>query len=67
MHYEDITIELARTERELYARVCAKIAARQLGEAWEGLDDRRAEPEPGRRLLHDGAEDRVLVPLAKAA
>lgn len=67
MHYEDIILELARIEREAYARVRAKIAAQQLGEAWIGLDDRRAEPEPGRRSLHDSANDRVLVPLAKAA
>ena len=49
MTYEDIAIEMARTERELRERVIAKLAALQLGEAWIGLDDRRDEPEPGRR------------------
>ncbi len=43
MNYEDIAIEMSRIERECYARVCAKIAARQLGEAWIGLDERRSE------------------------
>jgi hypothetical protein len=43
VHYEDIVIEMARTERELRARVIAKIAAQQLGELWIGLDDRRSE------------------------
>lgn len=43
MNYEDVTIEMARIEREAYARVRAKIAAQQLGEAWVGLDDRRAD------------------------
>ena len=59
MNYEDITIEMARIERECYARVRAKIASRQLGEAWVGLDDRRSEDR--------GQDRRDAVPLAKAA
>lgn len=45
--YEDIILEIARTERELRVRVLQKIAAQQLGEAWVGLDDRRAEERDG--------------------
>ena len=45
--YDDIILEVARIEREARAAVLAKIASRQLGEAWKGLpcaediDDRR--------------------------
>jgi len=39
MCYDDIIIELARIEREALEAVRRKIAARQLGEAWEGLED----------------------------
>lgn len=50
-NYEDIVLEVARIEREARAEVLRRIAARQLGEAWEGLDDRRVEPRiaPDRR------------------
>lgn len=34
---EDIALEMARTMRELECRALKKIAALQLGEAWEGL------------------------------
>jgi hypothetical protein len=37
--YEDIILEMARTEREALEAVRRKIAARQLGEAWKGLED----------------------------
>ncbi len=43
INYEDILIEMARTEREARERVIARIAAQQLGEAWDGLTERRAE------------------------
>jgi hypothetical protein len=39
MYYDDIQIELARIEREAFEAVCRKVAARQLGEAWKGLED----------------------------
>ncbi len=48
---DDITLELARIEREAYRRIQAKIAAQQLGEAWIGLVDDR---EP-----HEGTERRA--------
>jgi len=35
--FEEITLEMARMERQATAAVRAKIAARQLGEAWVGL------------------------------
>jgi hypothetical protein len=40
---EDIVLELARVEREALARVLAKIASRQLGEAWSDLKPQEAE------------------------
>lgn len=43
MLFDDITLEIAAIERRALAAVQAWIAARQLGEAWEGLttgDDR---------------------------
>jgi hypothetical protein len=42
----DIDLEMAIMEREAYERVVAKMRASQLGEAWVGLDDRRAELSP---------------------
>lgn len=45
MHREDVLIEIARTERELRARVLVKLSAQQLGEAWVDL----VEPEVERR------------------
>lgn len=36
---EEITLEMARIEREARRAVLAKIASRQLGEAWIGLPD----------------------------
>lgn len=45
MHLEDVLIEMARTERELRARVLVKLASQQLGEAWVDL----VEPEVERR------------------
>ncbi len=38
--YEDIVIELARTERELTQRVERRIRQEQLGEAWDGIERR---------------------------
>jgi len=35
----DITLEMARLVRECEERVRVKIASRQLGEAWVGLED----------------------------
>lgn len=35
---EDITIEMARIERRARAAVLAKLASRQLGEAWAGIE-----------------------------
>jgi hypothetical protein len=46
--YEEIILELARFEREAMERIRLKVASRQLGELWKGLesetpsDDRRA-------------------------
>lgn len=37
MLFDDITLEIAAIERRALAAVQARIAARQLGEAWEGL------------------------------
>lgn len=34
----EIALELARIEREAFARVRARMSAQQLGEAWIGLD-----------------------------
>lgn len=34
---EEIALELARLEREVYERLAAKRRAEQKGEAWEGL------------------------------
>jgi hypothetical protein len=39
---DDITLELARTMRELECRALKKLAALQLGEAFIGLDGGRA-------------------------
>jgi len=44
----DIDLEMAIMEREGYERVVAKIQSSHLGEAWVGLDDRRAEHSPMR-------------------
>lgn len=41
MIYEDATLEVARVVRHAATQVAAKIAARQLGEDFAGLDDRR--------------------------
>jgi hypothetical protein len=38
MDHDDITLELARLEREALANVLAKLAQRQLGEAFKGLE-----------------------------
>jgi hypothetical protein len=35
--HEEILLDIARIEREARAAVLAKIAGRQLGEAWKGL------------------------------
>lgn len=42
-NHEDVFLEVLRIEREAREKVLQKIAARQLGEAWIGLDDRRSE------------------------
>jgi len=52
----DLDLEMAIMEREAYERVVAKMRAEQLGEAWVGLDDRRAEHSPMR-----GADRRERV------
>ena len=44
----DIDLEMAITWREGYERAVAKIQATQLGEAWVGLDARRADHSPMR-------------------
>jgi hypothetical protein len=36
--WEDVELEMLRTERECMERVCSKIRAQQLGEAFVGLD-----------------------------
>lgn len=46
--YEDIALDLARIERQALDAVRARIASRQLGEAWVDL-------------FHDGSQDRPLV------
>jgi hypothetical protein len=40
--YDDIILELARIEREAREAIRRKLAARQLGEAWKGLENDRA-------------------------
>jgi hypothetical protein len=39
MNYEDVILEMARIEREALEAVRRKIAARQLGELWKGLEN----------------------------
>lgn len=46
MFGDEVILELARIEREARAKVLAKHAADQLGEAWIGLDTRRVHPSP---------------------
>jgi hypothetical protein len=41
MHGDEMILEMARLEREAWAKIAAKHAASQLGEAWIGLDTRR--------------------------
>jgi hypothetical protein len=48
---DEVILELAKLEREARARVLAKHAADQLGEAWIGLDTRRAIPRGEDRRL----------------
>jgi hypothetical protein len=38
MSYEDIILELARLEREALENIRCKMASRQLGEAWKGIE-----------------------------
>lgn len=45
--WEDVALEIARVEREAFARVRSKIAAQQLGEAWVDLGDALVERRPG--------------------
>ena len=44
----DIDLEMAKTRRECFERAVTKVMSGQLGEAWVGLDDRRAEHSPMR-------------------
>ena len=44
----DIDLEMAKTTRECYEHAVVKTMSGQLGEAWVGLDDRRAEHSPMR-------------------
>ena len=44
----DLDLEMARMWREGCERTVANIQSGQLGEAWVGLDDRRAEHSPMR-------------------
>lgn len=46
MYGDEVILEMARTDRELRARVLAKQQAQQLGEAFAGLDDRRDATSP---------------------
>lgn len=46
-NHEDVFLEVLRIEREARERVLQKIAARQLGEAWIGLDDNRRSEDRG--------------------
>lgn len=41
LHDIPIEVEVSRLQRETLAKVAAKMASQQLGEAWIGLDDRR--------------------------
>jgi hypothetical protein len=43
INHEDILLDILRIEREARQNVLRKIAARQLGEAWVGIDTRRTE------------------------
>lgn len=51
---DDITLELARTVRELTARAEAKVREAQLGEAWVGLlsDEAQEGSEVGQQGEH---------------
>jgi hypothetical protein len=42
MYVDDITLELARIEREAMERIRQRIASQQLGEAFEGIEDDEA-------------------------
>jgi hypothetical protein len=44
----DVELEMAKTRRECFERAVVKAMSGQLGEAWVGLDDRRAEHSPMR-------------------
>lgn len=44
MLHDDITLELARLQREALANIRRKIASQQLGEAWVGLEQAREVP-----------------------
>lgn len=39
MLHEEVALELARLEREVWDRVRRRTAAQQLGEAWKGIED----------------------------
>lgn len=39
MLHEEVALELARLEREVWDRVRRRAAAQQLGEAWKGIED----------------------------
>lgn len=41
--FDDITLELARIERECTAKVVARLRALQLGEAFAGLNEGQAQ------------------------
>ena len=44
----DIDLEMIKTHRECFERAVVKTMSGQLGEAWVGLDDLRAEHSPMR-------------------
>lgn len=50
MGYEEITLEMARMERQMLAAVRAKVASQQLGEAWVDLGHPDVERSPSRVL-----------------
>lgn len=55
--HDEITLELARLQREAYDRVRKRNASQQLGEAWIGLE-----------VVHDASQTEALDPaLVRAA
>ena len=56
MLHEEVALELARLEREVWDRVRRRAAAQQLGEAWKGIEhDTTSKPMPELRCVDEHA------------